>query len=101
MDFEYQFVTHGKIDFLDFTTIESHRSKSDIIYFGVAKRTIIENAVNKGNRKKSAFGEITIAKRTTFKFLEIDFFFAISDVAVFDIKEIVGHLCILNSGFGK
>jgi hypothetical protein len=91
MNFEYQFVAHGKIDFLDFTTIESRRSKSDIIYFGIAKHTIVENAVNKGNRQKGALGKITIGERTALKFLEIDFFFAISEVVVFDIKEIVCH----------
>ena len=91
MNFENQFVAHGKIYFLDFATIESRRSKSDIIYFGIAKCTIVENAINKSNRQKSAFGEITIGKRTALKFLEIDFFFTISDVVVLDIKEIVCH----------
>jgi hypothetical protein len=32
-----------------------------------------------------------MVESTTFKFLQIDFLFTISDVVVFDVKEIIGH----------
>lgn len=49
MNFKNEFVAHGKIDFFDFATVKSCRSKSDIIDFGFIKYTVIKNAINKSN----------------------------------------------------
>ena len=49
MNFKDQFVAHGKIHFLNFTTVKSSGSESDIIDFGFIENTIIKNTIDKGN----------------------------------------------------
>ena len=84
-DFKNEFVTHRKIYFLDFTSIESYGSQSHMIDFGFAKNTIIKNTIDKSNIHKITGRKRTIIKRTAFKFLKIDFIHAVSVVVVFDI----------------
>jgi len=91
MNFKDQFIAHGKIDFLDFTMIESRGSKGYVIYFGMAESAVIKNTIDKSNVYKKTLGKITIGKRATLKFLVIDFPLTINHVVVFDIKEIIGH----------
>jgi hypothetical protein len=78
--------------------IKNHGSKGYIINLSFAKNTVIKSAVNKGNRYKHALREIAVRKSTTLKLLEINFFFSVSYVFVFNIKKIFRHLGVLNSG---
>jgi hypothetical protein len=91
VNFKNQFIAHRKIDILDLATIKKDSSKSGMVNFCIVKNTIIESTINKSNCHKIAVGEITIRKFTVLKLLVIDLFHTISDVVVFDIKEIFGH----------
>ena len=91
MNFKNEFVTHGKIHVFYLSTIKIHASQCDMIDFGSAKKTIVKSAIDKNNPNKIALREITMIESTAFKFLQIDFFFSISEVVVFDVKKIVGH----------
>jgi hypothetical protein len=62
-----------------------------VVDFGSAKNTIVEGTIDKNYPNKIALREIAMVESTTFKFLQIDFLFTISDVVVFDVKEIIGH----------
>lgn len=92
MYFENEFVAHCKIDFFHFATIEKHASQGYVIDFCSAKNTVIKSAIYKSNPNKIALREIASVESTAFKFLQIDFLFAINDVVVFDVKEIIRHL---------
>mgnify|MGYP007089531284 CR=1 FL=1 len=91
MNFKDEFVAHRKIYFFDFATIKKHASKCYVIDFGSAKNTIIKSTIDKNYPNKITLREITIVESATFKFFQIDFLFTISDVVVFDVKEIIGH----------
>jgi hypothetical protein len=66
-----------------------------VIDLGSTKKTIVKGAIDKNHPNKIALREITIVESTAFKFLQIDFLFTISEVVVFDVKEILGHKCIV------
>ncbi|KDN54582.1 hypothetical protein FEM21_23050 [Flavobacterium seoulense] len=89
--FEYEFVTHGKIDFFDLAIIKIDGSKSRVIDFCIIKNAIIELAIDKSNAYKIAFGKITIGKRTAFKFFKVERFQTIVEVVVMLVKEVLGH----------
>jgi hypothetical protein len=95
MNLKNEFVAHRKIHFFHFATIKKYASKGHVIDFGTAKKTIVESTIDKNHPNKIALREITTVESTAFKFLQIDFLFTISDVVVFDVKEIVWHLSIL------
>lgn len=92
MNFKNEFVAHRKIHFFHFATIKKHASKRHVVDFGSAKNTIVKSAIDKNDSNKIALREITMVESTTFKFLQIDFLFSISEFVVFDVKEIIGHL---------
>ena len=91
MHFKNEFVTHRKIDLFYFATVKKYASQSYVIDFGSAKNTVVESAIDKNDSNKVALREIATVESATFKFFQIDFFFTISDVVVFDVKEIVWH----------
>jgi NifB/MoaA-like Fe-S oxidoreductase len=91
MNFKNEFVTHRKIDFFHFATIEKYASQGYMVDFGSAKNTIIKSTINKNHSNKIALREITTVESTAFKFLQIDFLFTVSDVVVFDVKKVLGH----------
>ena len=91
MDFEYQFVANGKIDFLYLAMVKMYGTKGGMTDFGMVKNAIIKGTVYKRDGYKGALGEITIGKNTVLKFLEIYFLHTISDVVVCDIKKVVCH----------
>jgi hypothetical protein len=66
-----------------------------VIDFGSTKNTIVKIAIDKNYPNKMALREIATVESTAFKFLQIDFLLTISEVVVFDVKEIIGHLWIL------
>ncbi len=88
MNFENQFVAHGKINFFDFAVIKSDTSKSHIINFGFVENTIVKSAVDKGNGKKSAGRKITIIKNAAFEVFKIKIIFGVNNRIVFFIKKI-------------
>jgi len=71
--------------------IKKHASQGYVIDFGSAKKTIIKSAIDKNYPNKIALREIATVESTAFKFLQIDIFFTVSDVVVFDVKEVLGH----------
>jgi hypothetical protein len=62
-----------------------------VIDFGSTKNTIVKGAIDKNYPNKIALREIATVESTAFKFLQIDFLLTISEVVVFDVKEILGH----------
>ena len=91
MNFKNEFVTHRKIDLFYFATVKKYASKCHVIDFGFAKITIVKGAIDKNYSNKIALREIATVESATFKFFQIDFFFTVSDVVVFDVKEVLGH----------
>jgi hypothetical protein len=63
-----KFVTHGKIDFLHTTIVETRRSQGYIIDFGSIKIAMSKNTIDKAYCEKVAFREITTGKTAFFKF---------------------------------
>ncbi|GGA85455.1 hypothetical protein GCM10008015_27750 [Flavobacterium palustre] len=49
MNFEDEFVTHGKIDFFDLAILKKYGSKSGVVDFGIVKDAVVKPTVNKGN----------------------------------------------------
>jgi hypothetical protein len=66
-----------------------------VINFCSAKKTIVKDAIDKNHPNKIALREIATVESTAFKFLQIDFWFTISEVVVFEVKEILGHKWIV------
>jgi hypothetical protein len=95
MNLKNEFVAHRKIYFLHFATIKKYASKCHVIDFGSAKKTIVKGAIDKNYPNKIALREIATVESATFKFLQIDFLFTVSEVVVFDVKEIIWHLLVL------
>ena len=91
MHFKNEFVTHRKIDLFYFATVKKYASQSYVIDFGSAKNTIVEGAIYKNHSNKIALREIATVESATFKFFQIDIFFTVSDVVVFDVKKVLGH----------
>ncbi|GEC71393.1 hypothetical protein FFL01_09320 [Flavobacterium flevense] len=52
MNFENEFVAHGKIDFFDLALVKKHGSKSGVIDPGGIEIAVIKLAINKGNAYK-------------------------------------------------
>ena len=92
MHFKNEFVAHRKIHVFDTASIKKYASQCHVVDFGSAKNTIVKGAIYKNDPNKIALREIATVESTAFKFLQIDFLFAINDVVVFDVKEIIRHL---------
>jgi hypothetical protein len=75
MNFEDQFVTHCKIHFLNFASVEKHGSEGNMIDFCSTKNAVIESTINENDSNKIALRKIAVIESTTFKFLQIDFLF--------------------------
>jgi len=91
VNFENEFVTHGKIDFFDLAIVKEYGSKSRVIDFSIIKNAVVELAIDKNDAYEITFRKIAIGKCTAFKFFEVERFQTIVDVVVVLVKEILGH----------
>jgi hypothetical protein len=66
-----------------------------VIDFGSTKNTIVKRTIDKNYSNKIALREIATVESTAFKFLQIDFLFTVSEIVVFEVKEILGHKWIV------
>jgi hypothetical protein len=55
VNFEDEFVAHGKIDFFDLAIVKKYGSKSGVIDFGSIEDAVVELAIDKSDAYKIAF----------------------------------------------